>query len=64
VDRDGKMVDWWKQFDQMWGETPCGRGPHKVKISPYDPEKHVWIIDDQVHVILQVHLRRQAGAGH
>src|SRR5678809_1408658 len=31
--------------------TWCGRGPHQVKISPYDKEKHVWIIDDQLHVI-------------
>ena len=29
----------------------CGRGPHKIKMNPYDPEKHVWIIDDQLHVI-------------
>ena len=29
----------------------CGRGPHKIKMSPYDPEKHVWIIDDQLHMI-------------
>ena len=32
-------------------ETACGRGPHKIKMNPYDPEKHVWIIDDQQHVI-------------
>ena len=32
-------------------EGKCGRGPHKIKMSPYDPEKHVWIIDDQLHVI-------------
>jgi DNA-binding beta-propeller fold protein YncE len=51
VDRNGKMIDWWKQHDQMFGEIPCGRGPHKIKISPYDPQKHVWIIDDQVHVV-------------
>jgi DNA-binding beta-propeller fold protein YncE len=29
----------------------CGRGPHKIKMSPYDPDKHVWVIDDQLHVI-------------
>ena len=32
-------------------QLPCGRGPHQIKISPYDKEKHVWIIDDQLHVI-------------
>ena len=35
----------------MFSQLPCGRGPHKIKMSPYDPEKHVWIIDDQLHVI-------------
>ena len=35
----------------MFAQDPCGRGPHKIKMNPYDPEKHVWIIDDQQHVI-------------
>ena len=50
VDRDGKMVQWWPQHDKLF-EAPCGRGPHKIKMSPYDPEKHVWVFDDQLHVI-------------
>lgn len=50
MDRDGKMTDWWQDVDKMF-EGKCGRGPHKIKINPYDPEKHVWIIDDQLHVI-------------
>ncbi len=27
------------------------RRPHFVAIKPYDPEKHVWILDDHVHAI-------------
>jgi hypothetical protein len=50
VDRNGKLVDWWKDKDKLF-EMRCGRGPHKIKMSPYDPEKHVWIIDDQLHMI-------------
>jgi len=50
VDRAGKMVQWWPQHDKLF-EAPCGRGPHKIKMSPYDPEKHVWVFDDQLHVI-------------
>jgi 6-phosphogluconolactonase (cycloisomerase 2 family) len=50
VDRDGNEVEYWRQHDQLF-EAPCGRGPHKIKISPYDPEKHVWVIDDQLHLI-------------
>ena len=51
VDSDGNLVDEWPQHDALFGAQPCGRGPHKIKISPYDPEKHVWVIDDQLHVI-------------
>lgn len=50
VDRNGKLVQWWSQHDNLF-EAPCGRGPHKIKMSPYDPDKHVWVIDDQLHVI-------------
>ena len=50
VDRNGKMVDGWPQHDKLF-EMRCGRGPHKIKMSPYDREKHVWIIDDQLHMI-------------
>jgi hypothetical protein len=50
MDRDGKMVQWWNDLDKIF-EGKCGRGPHKIKMSPYDPEKHVWIIDDQLHMI-------------
>ena len=30
---------------------PCGRGPHKMTMNPYDPERHVWVFDDQLHAI-------------
>ena len=50
MDRNGKLVDWWKDHDKDYAMR-CGRGPHKIKMSPYDPEKHVWIIDDQLHII-------------
>jgi hypothetical protein len=50
VDRNGKQVDYWPEYDKLF-DMKCGRGPHKVKMNPYDPDKHVWIIDDQLHVI-------------
>jgi hypothetical protein len=50
VDRNGKLVQWWPQHDKLF-EMTCGRGPHKIKMSPYDPDKNVWVIDDQLHVI-------------
>ena len=51
VDRNGKMVGEWPHLDKMFNQDPCGRGPHKIKMNPYDPERHVWIIDDQQHLI-------------
>jgi hypothetical protein len=50
VDRNGNQVEHWGQHDQLF-EGPCGRGPHKIKMSPYDPDKHVWVFDDQLHLI-------------
>jgi len=47
----GDLVDQWPHLDKLFAQLPCGRGPHQIKISPYDKEKHVWIIDDQLHVI-------------
>ena len=51
IDGEGNLVDEWEHLDPMFSQLPCGRGPHQIKISPYDPEKHVWIIDDQLHMI-------------
>jgi hypothetical protein len=51
VDRDGKLVDEWPFMEKMFAQDRCGRGPHKIKMNPYDAEKHVWIIDDQQHII-------------
>jgi hypothetical protein len=50
VNRDGNLVQSWPQHDKLF-EMRCGRGPHKIKMSPYDADKHVWVIDDQLHVI-------------
>jgi hypothetical protein len=50
-DRQGNLVDEWPHLDKLFSQLPCGRGPHQIKISPYDKEKHVWIIDDQLHMI-------------
>jgi sugar lactone lactonase YvrE len=43
VDRHGKLIESWTQHDHLF---QGGRGPHKIKVSPYDPEKHVWVVDD------------------
>jgi DNA-binding beta-propeller fold protein YncE len=48
VDRQGNLIESWKQWDYLF---EGGRGPHQVYVQPYDPERHVWIVDDMNHVI-------------
>ena len=43
VDANGKLIESWTQWDKLF---EGGRGPHAVKISPYDPERNVWVVDD------------------
>ena len=51
VDASGKIIEGWTQWDQMF---VGGRGPHKLAINPYDPEKHVWVVDDMLHQIFKM----------
>ncbi len=44
-DGAGTLIDSWNQWDSMM------QRPHYVAISPYDAQKHVWIVDDHKHVI-------------
>ena len=50
VDANGKMIESWTQHDHLF---EGGRGPHRIKISPYDPQRHVWVVDDMRHQIFQ-----------
>ena len=43
VNGDGKLIESWTQWDHLF---QGGRGPHSIHISPYDPERNVWVIDD------------------
>jgi NHL repeat-containing protein len=45
VDRNGNIVERWTQWDKIL------KRPHFVTINPYDPEKHVWVVDDHMHAI-------------
>ncbi|HVZ20477.1 MAG TPA: peptidyl-alpha-hydroxyglycine alpha-amidating lyase family protein [Vicinamibacterales bacterium] len=40
----GEILERWSQFDHLFAVG--GRGPHRIKINPYDPERHVWVVDD------------------
>ena len=45
VNADGKITETWEQWNKMWVR------PHDVEISPYDPQKHVWIVDAEGHAV-------------
>src|SRR4051812_17165431 len=47
LNRDGKVIEEWKQWYPMWGN------PHYVRMNPYDPEKHVWFLDREAHQIFE-----------
>ena len=40
----GDILERWSQWDHLF--EVGGRGPHRIKINPYDPERHVWVVDD------------------
>jgi DNA-binding beta-propeller fold protein YncE len=42
---EGEIIEAWTQWDSML------QRPHFIAINPYDPEKHVWVVDDHKHVI-------------
>ncbi len=46
------MVQSWTQHDKIFA-VKGARGPHKIKMNPYDPQKHVWIMDDNLHQLFK-----------
>ena len=50
VDSSGRIIEAWDQWDHLF---PGGRGPHQVAINPYDPERHVWVVDDLLHQVFK-----------
>ena len=47
MDANGNITERWNQYDKDY------RRPHSVFISPYDPQKNVWIVDDYRHAIFK-----------
>jgi hypothetical protein len=48
VNRQGDLIESWTQWDHLF---EGGRGPHQIYVEPYDPQRHVWVVDDMNHVI-------------
>jgi len=45
LDRNGKIIEDWTQWDKIWGR------PHDIEVSPYDPDKNIWIVDADNHFV-------------
>jgi peptidylamidoglycolate lyase len=45
VDANGKMIETWDQHNKLFVR------PHRVLVNPYDPQKHLWFVDDGAHAI-------------
>jgi DNA-binding beta-propeller fold protein YncE len=45
VDANGNITEDWTKWDSLF------RRPHSVTMNPYDPEKHIWIVEDRNHVV-------------
>lgn len=47
---DGEMVEVWDHLDYLCADSD-GPGPHRVRISPYDPESRIWLVNETFHQI-------------
>ena len=47
VNSKGDIIERWNQWNKIL------KRPHFVTINPYDPEKHVWVVDDHMHAIYE-----------
>ena len=50
LDANGQVKERWTQWDQLCAGSD-GPGPHRLRISPYDPAKRVWVINETFHTI-------------
>lgn len=48
VDGDGDLIETWDQWDELYEGS---NGPHKIRISPYDPEKRVFVVHETGHAV-------------
>jgi DNA-binding beta-propeller fold protein YncE len=45
VDRNGKLIESWEQHNKLFVR------PHRVLVNPYDPDRHIWLVDDGAQAI-------------
>ncbi|OFW39128.1 MAG: hypothetical protein A3F70_11320 [Acidobacteria bacterium RIFCSPLOWO2_12_FULL_67_14] len=47
VDRNGRLIQSWDQHNKLFVR------PHRILVSPYDAERHVWLVDDGAQAIFK-----------
>ena len=50
LDANGNTRERWTHWDHLCEGSP-GPGPHRVRISPYDRDRRVWVINETFHTI-------------
>ena len=50
LDANGIVQERWTQWDSLC-EGSSGPGPHRLRISPYDPEHRVWVVNETFSTI-------------
>ena len=50
INSEGNVLEVWDQWDLLFVGTD-GPGPHRIRMSPYDPERRLWLIDETGHII-------------
>jgi len=58
MNANGEVEELWTQWDHLC-EGSEGPGPHRVRISPYDPERRIWLINETFH---QIHVFTNDGS--
>ena len=48
VNSEGQLQETWNQWDYLFEGTA---GPHKINISPFDPDRKLWVVNDARHTI-------------
>ena len=50
LDANGNVKERWTEWDSLC-EGSAGPGPHRLRISPYDPEHRVWVVNETFSTI-------------
>ena len=50
INSEGAVLEVWDHWDHLFTATE-GPGPHRIRISPYDPEQRVWVVDETGNII-------------